>query len=201
MFYFLLIPTQGLSFVYQLDFYKYLRETSPEEQKLLWQSLLDIRDTQLNRDACKLFVDKIGFTPLPTLDENYYGEVLNYNLGLLAAFSGHPAEAAKYMNASNALPGYGDNLSCSDHAPNAAILFDQKQKCKLMGLPSILISSLPKSASASISNAFNQVLQMPVFRLSIGSTKSKFALVPNWLTIFMNGGEYHTTILRHHRKT
>ena len=187
-FYSITIPTQGLKLMYQLDIKRYFRETSLEEQNLLWQSLLDLRESHRNRDACELFVDKIGFSAIPTLDENYYGEVLNYNLGLLAAFSGHPAEAAKYINASNALPGYGDNLSWSDHASNAAVLFDQKEKCKLMGLPSILISSLPKSASASISNAFNQVLQMPVFRLSIGSTPKKFALVPNWLNIFMNGG-------------
>ncbi len=174
--------------MYQFDLDRYVRETSIDDQSLLLQELINLRNDQRNRDACKLFVDHIGLTPLPVFNESYYADVLNYNLGLLAAHMGRPLEAVQYMNSSNTLPSDGGDVLFSEHVSKSAILFDQKEKCRKEGFPSILIASLPKSASASISSAFSQILQMPVYRLSIGKSQSGFALVPNWLNVFMNGG-------------
>ena len=174
--------------MYQIDLDRYVRETSIDDQSLLLQELINLRNDQRNRDACKLFVDQIGLMPFPAFNESYYADVLNYNLGLLAAHMGHPLEAVQYMNSSNTLPSDGGDVLFSEHVSKSAILFDQKEKCKKEGFPSILIASLPKSASASVSSAFSQICQMPVYRLSIGKFQSGFALVPNWLNVFMNGG-------------
>ena len=158
------VPQECVMYEFNLD--QYFSQTSARERASLVAKLIKLRDDGQNRNACELYANKIGVRPLPIYNESYYQDQVNYNLALLLAHMGNPNEATQFMEQSKVFPADGGKLQFSDHNSRASFLFDQKERCKKK-ISAILIASLPKSASATIAGAFQQILDMPVIRLSI----------------------------------
>lgn len=146
-----------------------------------------IRSIKGNRIAGDLLVNGIGLTLDPQCDENYYREALDYQLGLLYAFLKRPEQAAEYFRRSAVLPFSGGNLVFSDSVTDSLDLHQQQLGAAARGMPSILIASMPRSASASLTQSISATLGVPVLRLSAGDFPD-YVLVPRWLDILSLGG-------------
>lgn len=76
----------------------------------------------------------------------------------------------------------------SDHGHAAARLNRHRERAAKNATPTILIASLPKSASASVSVTLSNILNIPILRTSIGCPERGYGIVPRWLRLVLGGG-------------
>lgn len=147
--------------------------------------VLDLQRTGGNRAANQAIVDRIGLDCSFVHDEAYHGDALNYHLGLLAAHVGEPQLTAEYIERSGTLPATGANRIFSDHQHESLDLYRRQQLARQRGMPSIVIASMRRAASASLTQTLAALLDAPIMRVSLGRS---FLLVPRWLNAFTPGG-------------
>jgi hypothetical protein len=149
--------------------------------------VLDIQTTRGNRAGNQAIIDTLGLNVRLERDESYYGEVLHYHLGLLYAHVGDPERAAHHFEQSKTYPSDGGNAVFADHQRDSVALRRQQQAAAARGIPSIVLASLPRSASASLTQTIARFFDMPSMRVSSGRFPD-FHIVPRWLNAFTPGG-------------
>ena len=140
-----------------------------------------------NRAANQTFVDNIHLQARVEQNEAYWGEALDYHFGLLYAHVGDPEKAAHHFDRSGTYPAYGGNQLFSDHQRDSLDLFRRQTMARERGMPSPVIASMPRSASASLTQTLASMLDAPLLRVSCGRFPA-FSLVPRWLNCFTPGG-------------
>ena len=150
--------------------------------------VLEIQRGTGNRAANQILFDKIGLNIWDALDEGYCAEALEYHLGLLYAHIGEPEEAAAHMARSGTFAGAGGYRIFSDHQSGALELRRQQEAALQRGIPSLVIASMPRSASASLTQTLATALDIPIMRVSCGRYPNSY-LIPRWLlNEFSRGG-------------
>jgi hypothetical protein len=140
-----------------------------------------------NRAGNQAIIDKIGLDAHFVRDESYWGEALDYHLGLLYAHCGEPERAAYHFERSGTLPSSGGDQIFSEHQRDSIELRRRQDMAKARGIPSLLIAAMPRSASASLTQTLSTMLDAPLMRVSCGQLTSYY-LVPRWLNCFSPGG-------------
>ena len=146
-----------------------------------------VRGTHGNRVAVELLLNGVGMTPTTVRNEPYYGEMLDYQLGLLLAHLDQPEAAADLIRRSNALPHSAGNGLFPDIIAEGLELHAQAMAATARGMPPILIAAMPAAGSASLTQSIAATLDMPVVRLSAGAFAS-YVLMPSWVERFSAGG-------------
>jgi hypothetical protein len=113
-----------------------------------WQNRRSVRATYGNRVASQVLIEGIGLVASTVRNESYHGAALDYNLGVLYAHLNQPEKAAIHFQSAGSPPHSGGNLLFSDQVAETLRLRDQQMLAVSRGLPPILISSMPRSASA-----------------------------------------------------
>lgn len=112
--------------------------------------VLDIRQSRGNRAGNQMIIDQIGLETRLERDDGYWREALNYHLGILYAHVGEPERAAYHFDQSDTHPSDGGNRVFSDHQRSSLELRRRQELAKERGIPSLVVASLPRSASASL---------------------------------------------------
>ena len=146
-----------------------------------------VRNIKGNRVANEVLLDAIGLTLRPELDNDYYREALDYHLGLLYAHLGQPERAAEHFELSGTLPHAGGNPIFSEQQTEAAAIRQHQMVAIGRGIPLIMIASMPRSASASLTQTIAATLDIPILRVSSGNFPHYF-IVPRWLNHAASGG-------------
>jgi len=149
--------------------------------------VLEIQRTQGNRAGNQVIIDNIGLQARLVRDEGYWGEALNYHLGLLYAHVGDPEKAAHHFERSGTHPSDGGNQVFSDHQRDSLDLRRRQDSAMEREIPSLVIASMPRSASATLTQTLASTLDAPLMRISCGRYPN-FFLVPRWLNSFSRGG-------------
>ena len=140
-----------------------------------------------NRAANQTFIDGIKLRARVEYNEGYWREALDYHLGLLYAHVGDPERAAYHFDRSGTYPGQGGNQLFTDHQHDSLELFERQTRARERGIPSPLIASMPRSASASLTQTLAAMFDAPHMRISCGRFPV-FCIVPRWLNCFSPGG-------------
>ena len=149
--------------------------------------VLKMQEQRGNRAGNQLIVDRFGLEARIEKNESYWGEALDYHLGLLYAHIGEPELAALHFDRSGTYPGHGGNQLFHDHQHDSLELHRQQMQAKDRGIPSILLASMPRSASASLTQTLATILGVPLMRVSCGRFPN-FYLIPRWVNCFTPGG-------------
>ncbi len=149
--------------------------------------VLETQRQRGNRAGNQTIIDRIGLEARFVQGEGYWGEALDYHLGLLYAHIGEPEKAAYHFDRSGTLPSGGGDQVFSDHQRASLELRRLQDLAKQRGIPSLFIASMPRSASASLTQTLAAMLDAPLMRVSSGQIPSYY-LVPRWLNCFSPGG-------------
>jgi len=122
-----------------------------------------------------------------TLNNEFCREAVHYHAGLICAYSGKPEEAAAHFDKSRTLPHAGGPLIFPEQQRESLDLYAHQAKTRKRGMPSVLITSMPRSASASFTQTLAATLSAPRLRFSAGDFPNYF-IVPRWLNAFTPGG-------------
>jgi hypothetical protein len=151
------------------------------------KTALIIKKESGSREAIEYLIGKLGLEVSSDLDETYLGEAINYHLGSLFAYASEPEKMAEHISLSHTMPGPDDDLLFSDHV-NASRLTNYQQRRGIeRRMPPILVSCMPRSASATFTHILGKVFDIPVLHLSMGRFP-KYFLAPSWLDMFLEGG-------------
>lgn len=145
----------------------------------------DVRRAQGNRAANQVLLDRLSLALVPERDEDFYSLALHYHLGQVYAHLGMAKEAAEHFERSQTLPHAGEALVYSEQLAESLAL--REQQVARLHIPSILIASMPRAASASLTQSLSATLDIPILRPSAGYFPEPI-LVPRWLRLFMSGG-------------
>lgn len=145
-----------------------------------------VRRSMGSRIANQALFDKVGFI-LENRDESYFQEALDYHLGLLYARANEPERAAKHLERSHTLAGSGGNKIFSDHQLESSEIRRRQEQGLARSIPSVVIASMPRSGSASLTQTLASFLDLPVARASTGDFPN-YVLVPRWLNVASAGG-------------
>ena len=155
--------------------------------RTLIAEVVEVQKRNGNRAGNQAIIDGLGVDVLYQRDEAYCGEAIAYHLGLLYAHLGEPELAARYFELSGTHPGEGGHPVYSEHERRSMLLREHQERARERAIPSILIASMPRSASASLSQTLAALLDVPIMRLSCGRYPS-FYVIPRWLNSFSPGG-------------
>src|SRR5689334_1027371 len=140
-----------------------------------------------NGSAVAFLIKQMGVRPSNTRNEAYYGEVLDYLCGNLFAHANMPAEAAAAIEASNVLPYAGGDVPYHDAARDGVAIGLAQDEAIERGAPAIMLASMPRAASAALTQTLAKITGAPIVRISIGAFPD-YWLVPVWLNRFLRGG-------------
>jgi hypothetical protein len=149
--------------------------------------VLEVQAEDGNRAGNQAIIDALGVIVRLERDEAFCGEALHYHLGLLYAHVGDPERAAYHFEQSGTYPGDGGNPMFLDQQIDATQRRAHQQAAAQRGIPSIIMTALPRSASASLTQTIAHLLDIPVMRVSCGRFPD-FPIVPRWLNAFTPGG-------------
>ena len=170
------------------DFAALIEKSSADEREQFIAELLSLMADGQNRAACRRFVQTVPLEPVGLFNEDYYRAEADYNLALLLASLGRTREAAGYMERSGVLSaGDWENLPFPQHQLMAKAGFEQQLEAAARGRPAVLLTSLPKSASAYLSQTIAAILDVPQRRVSMGRFPNA-TVVPRWAQTFASGG-------------
>jgi hypothetical protein len=148
---------------------------------------LDTQKRQGNRAGNQTIIDGVGLDVRLERDEAYCAEALDYHLGILYAHVGKPGMAAYHFEMSKTHPASGGNQIFSDFQQDSLELRGHQERAIERGLPSIVLASMPRSASASLTQTLATALDIPIMRASSGQYPN-FYLIPRWFDSFFRGG-------------
>jgi hypothetical protein len=150
-------------------------------------SIESMRQTQGSRLAIDHLLNGIGLRVSSLYNDSYLSEALDYHLALLYAHLDKPDRASIYIERSNVLPSVGGDQLFSEHVRESLKLHRQMIEARGRGLPFIFLSSMPRSASASLTQSLSATIGAPILRASIGHFPSYY-LVRHWLNSISPGG-------------
>jgi hypothetical protein len=149
--------------------------------------VLEAKAQRGNRAGNQAIIDTIGLDARLIQGEDYWGEALDYHLGLLYAHIGEPEKAAEHFERSHTHPGHGGNQVFDSHQRESLELRRRQEAARQRGMPSPVIAAMPRSASASLTQTLATMFDAPLMRISCGRFPN-FYLVPRWLNSFSPGG-------------
>ena len=147
---------------------------------------LALRDSRGSRVADQAIYDSVRVADVAT-DESYYDEALAYHLGLLFAHANEPELAAEHFAKSHTAPSSSGDLLFPEHVRLGLELHARQQAAARRGVPSILVSAMPRSGSLSLSRTLAETLDIPVLGISKGRYPD-YWIAPCWLASFVGGG-------------
>jgi hypothetical protein len=148
---------------------------------------LSVQRERGSRQATKYLIGHLGVETSTDLDERYFAEAFSYHLGLLYAHFLHPEGMAEHISRSHTMPSSDDDLWFSDHVNASRETNDHRKRAIRRGMPPILFSCMPRSASATMTHILGQVFDVPVVHVCIGRFPNYF-FAPSWLDMFLEGG-------------
>src|SRR6516225_1100705 len=140
------------------------------------------------REAVALFSRTVPALPADALGDEQFDGVVNYNLALACHCAQRYEDARRFMELSG-LPASGDFglLQYHDRLALSERLAAHQERAISAGKPAILFTALPKSASAFLSVCISEMLDLPVFRVSIGGFLNGW-VVKKWAAQVSRGG-------------
>ena len=163
------------------------RPLSSPQADAIARAAMTIRDEQGARLALQYLLDDFGVDVSADHGEGYFSEALEYHLGLLFAYSLEPERMAGHIQRSHTMPGPYDDQIFSDHVHVSQATDAHRRRGVARGVPPLLFSCMPRSASASMTHILAGLLDIPVLHLSLGQFPNQF-LAPSWLDMFLEGG-------------
>lgn len=151
------------------------------------QEVREIQQIQGSRLASQFLINRVGLYPIEVCNESYYKTALDFEIALLYAHSGMQRQASELLDHNGILAAPASNYSFSDHVSQSLKIYEKTHNAARRGMPSLLICSLPKSASASLSQTLSHLTGNAVLRLSMG-TFPNMALIESWVMRFTGGG-------------
>ena len=146
----------------------------------LLQEMKQLADQGQYSRAITSFSREIPLRPLMLYDDAYYQQQVFYYLGLLLTKL-NDEEAAFYIQKSGLLSaGDQSNILFDHHLQLSKEILQRQMEAIKRGIPYIFITSLPKSASAFVSNTIAKILDIPVLRASVGNFPNAI-VIPNWV--------------------
>jgi hypothetical protein len=145
--------------------------------------ILDVQQLRGNRAANQAVLDKIGLNVRQERDEDYCREAIDYHLGILYAYVRDPERAAYHFERSGTYPSSGAFRPFPDHLRESIELRRQQDLARERGIPSLLVTAMARSGSASLVQTLATTLDVPIMRIS-----SHRQIVPRWLNCFARGG-------------
>jgi hypothetical protein len=145
--------------------------------------ILDVQQLRGNRAANQAVIEKIGLDVMQEKDEGYCREAIDYHLGILYAYVRDPEKAAYHFDRSGTNPSSGGYRPFSDHQCDSLDLLRRQNLARERGIPSLLITAMSRSGSASLVQTLATALDVPIMRIS-----SHRHIVPRWLNCFSPGG-------------
>ncbi len=139
-------------------------------------------------ETVALFTRAVPPIPTDALSNEQYERAAHYHLALISHWAHRFDDARRFMELSG-LPAGGDFglLLYHDRLAIGERLAAYQERAISAGKPAILFTALPKSASAFVSNSIAQILDVPVFRISVGGIVSGW-VVPRWAAQVLRGG-------------
>lgn len=139
-------------------------------------------------ETVALFTKAVPPIPTDALSNEQYEGAAYYHLALISHWAQRFDDARRFMELSG-LPAGGDFglLLYHDRLAIAERLAAHQDCAISAGKPAILFTALPKSASAFVSNSIAQILDVPVFRASVGGIVSGW-VVRKWAAQINRGG-------------
>ena len=140
------------------------------------------------QEAVVYFCNAVPLTVGTHYNNDYYKLVTHYQQAMILSSLGKYSEAAQCMNETGAMSA-GDRQDhlFSDHQAHALSLRAKQMTAIEAGKPGFLITALPRSASAFLSYAIADILDVPVLRASMGSFPHH-TVVKNWAYNIGQGG-------------
>lgn len=145
--------------------------------------ILDVQQLRGNRAANQAVIDKIGLDVRQERDEDYCREAIDYHLGILYAYVRDPEQAAYHFDRSGTYPSSGGYRPFPDHLRESVELRRRQDLARERGIPSLLVTAMARSGSASLVQTLATTLDVPIMRIS-----SHRQIVPSWLNCFARGG-------------
>lgn len=170
-----------------LDLNQNIAAANPDKLSNLIEVARLVRDAKGSRLANQFLMDGVGLIVNSTLNESYHAQALDYHLGLVYAHLNQPELAVEHIARSTVLPGTGGNPIFSEHVAESLRLHADQSSAAARGIPSILIASMPRSGSVSLTQSIAASLGVAVMRVSVGAFPN-YLLVPRWVDAFSPGG-------------
>jgi len=149
--------------------------------------LLSLFERGNYREVAAEFTRLVDVVPADS-PNHVWRQVAHYNLAIVLGWARRFEEARQHMELSE-LPAGGDHdfmLYCTRLAIGQQLL-ERQAHAIAAGAPSIMIASLPKSASAFLSNSLARLLDVPVLRASFGNS-DQGCVVESWARQIVQGG-------------
>jgi hypothetical protein len=147
----------------------------------------DIQHREGSRQALDYLLGKLPIEIAVDRNEPYCAEALNFHLGLLEAYSGRPEAMAEHIRLSRTMPCGQDEHLFSDHVAICLVARQHQLDAMARKLPPILLTCMPRSASATLAFSLAQLINAPVLHTAIGKFPQYF-IAPSWLDVFLQGG-------------
>jgi hypothetical protein len=157
------------------------------------EHVLAVQAAKGNRAANEALLDAVGLT-LKITRNDAYGEEFSYHLALICSRMEDPESVQTYMQQSHTMPAGGGDTLFSEHVLESVRVREMQERAMAREVPSILMTAMPRSASATLALSLSQLLGTPQSRVSVGDFPDH-VLVPSWLRIFLEGDRSITTIL------
>lgn len=139
------------------------------------------------RAATAFLMDEVGLITDSTRNEAWYELALNYSLALAHIFLDEPEQAAPRMARSGVLPGGGGAFVFSEAVSRGLSLAAAQEDAMARHAPTVILSSMPRAASAALATTLGDLLGAPAMRASAGRFPDHY-LMPCWLERLARGG-------------
>ncbi|HET7803285.1 MAG TPA: hypothetical protein VFL53_03515 [Pseudolabrys sp.] len=140
-----------------------------------------------NRASVEFLVNRIGVRVTKTRNDSYFAEARDYLCAHLFAHANMPNEAAQAIAASNVLPHSGGDALFSEAVAEGVAFAHAQDDAIKRGVPAVILASMPRAASAALTQTLAQITGAPIFRVSIGKFPNCW-LMPAWLKRIARGG-------------
>ncbi len=162
------------------------RRQTPKAAQRLEEEMRALQRNGGSRNANEAILRRIGLSSVGR-DEAYFAEALHYHLAQVHAYGKDPERMAWHMALSRTMPTNEDDQIFSDHVNVSHVLRGVQERAVARGIPPILISCMPRSASATLAYSLAHAMGIPVFHVSVGCFPGYY-LAPSWLDMFLEGG-------------
>jgi len=169
------------------DLQQYCKNHTPAEAQALMEAVRKLQSQLGSRAAEALFVKTVGVYPIETRNESYYADMVNFSLASLMAYAGDDAAASDILAKTEILPSPTRNWMLPEHTQLALETFPRYLAARERGIPYVLLTSLPKSASLSLTSTLCELMDIPYFCVSLGHFPNH-ALIERWLNHLASGG-------------
>lgn len=140
-----------------------------------------------SRAATTYLMDEVGLITDSTKNEAWYEQALNYSLALAHIFLDEPEEAAGRLARSGVLPGGGGAFVFSEAINRGLALAGPQEAAIARHVPTVILSSMPRAASAALATTLSVEFGAPAMRASAGRFPDHY-LMPCWLARLARGG-------------